>query len=181
MQALEVWFKIAPMTGIVFWMCLFWRRVTVAGAWASTLSGFGAWWLTTKPYFVDFAAGLPHADSLRLIWTENSKASIYDPWQILFYLTAAMLAGVLVSLVTRPVDPKKLDRFYTLIRTPIGRGEEIEEPCTLPPDAPPPRPALFSGLGFEIPRPSRTSVIGFLVGWLCVAALIGGFVLLIQA
>ena len=42
-RALELWFKIAPMTGLVFWMCLFWRRMTVAGAWAATLSGFGAW------------------------------------------------------------------------------------------------------------------------------------------
>ncbi len=37
-RALELWFKIAPMTGIVFWMCLFWRRMTVAGERSATLS-----------------------------------------------------------------------------------------------------------------------------------------------
>jgi len=32
-KALEIWFMIAPMMGLVFWIGLFWRRMTVAGAW----------------------------------------------------------------------------------------------------------------------------------------------------
>lgn len=153
-RALEVWFKIAPMTGIVFWMCLFWRRMTVAGAWASTLSGFGAWYVGARQEFD-------------------------DPWLIVFYMAVAVFAGVVVSLLTKPVPHEKLDRFYTLMRTPIVDGEEVDEPCTLPRNAAPPRPTLLSGGGFEIPKPSRTSVIGFFVVWGAVAALIGGFTLIV--
>jgi hypothetical protein len=37
---------------------------------------------------------------------------------------------------------------------------------------------LVTAFGLEIPRPSRTSMIGFLAGCLAIAALLGGFVLL---
>lgn len=42
---LEVFWKIASMMGIAFWLGLFWRRYTVVGAWASTLTAFGLWYL----------------------------------------------------------------------------------------------------------------------------------------
>ncbi|MBI3119673.1 MAG: sodium:solute symporter family protein, partial [Candidatus Hydrogenedentes bacterium] len=42
-KALEIWFMIAPMMGIIFWLGLLWRRLTVAGAWAGTLAGFAVW------------------------------------------------------------------------------------------------------------------------------------------
>lgn len=179
---LEIWMKIAPMMGIVFWLGLFWRRTTMAGAWATAVAGFGSWFLATRPFFVTFIQGLPFSDSLRLIWTEAGKDPvIYEPWKIAFYMIAATGAGIIVSLLTRPVDKDRLDRFYDLTRTPIQPGEEIEEPCTLPAGVEPAkRRMLVTAFGLEIPMPSRTSVIGFLAGWLAVAALIGGFVLLVR-
>ena len=179
-KALELWFKIAPMTGIVFWMCLFWRRMTSAGAWTATLTGFAAWFLMTREFFVERVHSLSFAENWRLIWSDGSTMAIYEPWQILFYMLTAIVAGVSVSLLTRPVDSERLDRFYTLMRTPIVPGEQIEESCTLPENAGPPRPTLCSCCGFEIPRPSKTSVVGFLLCWVGVAALIGGFVLLVK-
>jgi len=180
-KALKIWMSIAPMMGIAFWLGLLWRRTTVAGAWAAALVGFGVWLLTTRPFFVDFAGGLPFAEKLRLVWNEAGRApEIYEPWRISFYTVAATLAAILVSLATRPVAREKLDRFYALIRTPIQAGEKIVEPCTLPEGVTPPdRPMLLSAFGLEIPMPSRTSVIGFLAGWAAVAALIGGFVLIV--
>jgi len=38
-QGLEIFWKIAPMMGIVFWLGLFWRRTTVGGAWAGNTLG----------------------------------------------------------------------------------------------------------------------------------------------
>ena len=38
------------------------------------------------------------------------------------------------------------------------------------------RPMAFAGTDFEFPRPSKTSVIGFLLSSLVVAGMIGGFV-----
>ena len=91
------------------------------------------------------------------------------------------MTGVVVSLLTRPVAKEKLDRFYALTRTPIQPGEVITEPCTFPEGVEPARrPMLVTALGLEIPRPSRTSVIGFVAGTLASVALVGGFVWLIH-
>ena len=93
-KALEIWFMIAPMMGIVFWIALLWRRMTVMGAWATTLTGFFAWWITTQTWFVRIVADIPNADTLRLLWTEGASTTIYLPWQILIYMTCASLAGI---------------------------------------------------------------------------------------
>jgi hypothetical protein len=179
---LEIWLKIAPMMGIVFWIGLVWRRMTVAGAWAATLAGFSAWFLTTMPRVVELARTLPWSESLRLVWQDPGKpAQIYEPWTITFYLAAAVAAGIVVSLFTRPVAPEQLDRFYTLTRTPITPGERTSEPCTLPAGVqPPPRRMLLRKWGLELPMPSRNSLLGFAAGWLGVALLVGGFVLLVK-
>lgn len=172
---LKVWLKVGPMMGIAFWLGLLWRHTTVAGAWASTLAGFATWWLVTRSFFVEWAASLSISDSLHLV-TVGDKAAIYDPWQITLYLCAGIAAGILVSLVTRPVSKERLDRFYDLTRTPVQPGEDVPEPCTLPEGVTAPkRPMLFTACGFEIPRPSAVSLAGFVAGWLSVGLLIGGF------
>ena len=179
---LKVWLKVGPMMGIAFWLGLLWRRATVAGAWASTLAGFGTWWLVTRPFFVEWAATLSFAESIGLVVTKADKAAIYDPWQITIYLGAGILTGIFVSLFTRSVDSERLDRFYALTRTPIGPDEDNEHPCQLPPGVEPAeRPMLLTCCGLEIPKPSATSVLGFLAGWICVGLLIGGFMWLIGA
>ena len=180
-KGVEIWFQINPMMGIAFWLGLLWRRTTVAGAWASTLVGFGTWWLTTRAAFVDWAAALPFAEPLRLVWIEGGTAAVYKPWEILAYMVAATTAGIVVSLLTRPVPKEKLDRYYALTRTPIQKGEVVETPCTLPPGvAPASREMWTTALGLEIPKPSRNAVMGFLGGCLAVVVLIAGFVLLMR-
>jgi len=178
--ALKIWFRIAPMVGIAFWLAIFWRRATAAGAWAAAAVGFACWWLTAQPLFVQLVMRLPWADRLALVWRDTGgKAApeIYEPWMILFYTGMATLAAVVVSLLTKPVDPQRLDRFYSLMWTPIGPHEHIERPCTLPKGVEPAdRPMLCTGWGLQIPRPSRTSVLGFLAGWVLVVLLIGLFV-----
>ena len=170
------------MMGIAFWLGLFWRRMTVAGAWAAAVVGFGAWYLATRQFFIGFVGQLPVAESLRLVWQKAGKApEIYEPWRITFYLVAATMAAIVVSLLTRPVAREKLDRFYALIRTPIRAGETVAEACALPDGVTPPaRPNILPILGLEVPKPSVTSVVGFLAGWLMVAALVVGFVWLVQ-
>jgi len=181
-KALQIWLSIAPMMGIAFWLGLLWRRTTVAGAWSAAVVGFAAWFLMTWRLFIDFAGGLPFAESLRVVWNAPGKMPvIYEPWRITFYMIAATLTAIVVSLLTRPVAAEKLDRFYALIRTPIRLGEKVIEACTLPEGIRPPlRRNLLPVFGLEIPMPSRTSVVGFLAGWLMVVALIGGFVWLVR-
>jgi Na+/proline symporter len=178
---LKVWYKVVPMMGIAFWLGLLWRRTTVAGAWASALGGFVAWWLVTQQFFVRWAGSLGYSDPFHLVVENNGSQAIYEPWQITFYLGAGVLSGVLVSFFTPAVASERLERFYTLTRTPIQPNEKIESPCTLPKGVSPTvRPMLLSACGFEIPRPSVTSLVGFVAGWVCVCALILGFIILVS-
>ena len=180
-KALSIWFKIAPMMGLVFWIGLFWRRMSVAGAWATTLTGFGVWWITTQTWFIRWIDGLPGSQSLGLVDSGGATAELVEPWQILFYMAAAVSVGIVVSLLSRPVPNEKLDRFYQLTRTPVADGELIQSPCTIPVSTPvSERERIDNRLGLELPVPSRTSIVGFLVVWFFVAALIGGFVWIVS-
>jgi Na+/proline symporter len=210
--ALDIWFRIAPMMGITFWLGLFWRRATAAGAWAATLTGFAVWGLTggaidsilaslgsltsmlgitgespafanlhLHDRFVAWLANLPLAESLGFVWQETGATpTVYEPWEIVFYTVAALAVGIVVSLLTKPTAPQKLDTFYTLTRTPIVPGEVITQSCQLPAGTTPvPRKMLLTAGGLEIPVPSRTSVAGFIAGWIAIATMVGGFVWLV--
>lgn len=176
-QALEIWFRVAPMMGLVFWLGLFWRGMTVAGAWATTVTGFLVWWVTTRAWFIGWLQAFPVANSLGMIWEDADSVVVYLPWQILFYSVIASVVGVLVSLFTPRVSSSKLNHFYLLSRTPIQPDEKLEAPCTLPLMMPQEnRRMLCTSYGLEIPTPSTASVIGFLVIWGLVGGIIGSFI-----
>ena len=172
-KGLEMFWKIAPMMGIAFWLGLFWRRTTSAGAWASTVSAFLIWILTEQQFFVSLIEKLPFAESLRLVVERSWGVEIYLPWQMIAYLGVGTVTGIIVSLFTKAVDEKKLDNFYALVRTPVAAGEKVLEPCTIPENSPvPPKNLLFNFGGLEINRPSRNDIVGFLVGCIFVVAII---------
>jgi Na+/proline symporter len=129
---LENLWKINTMMAMAFWLGVFWRRSTVAGAWELSL-----------------------------------------PWQMLAYIVIGFGVGIVVSLFTRPVSEQKLERFYSLLRTPVEPDEEILESCTLPEGARPgPRRVFFPNSNLEIPIPGKRAVLGFLAGWLVVGSII---------
>lgn len=173
-SGLEVFWKISAMMGIAFWLGLFWRRTTVAGAWAATLVAFAVMLLTDRISFGswviwDFNASLAHYLPDFMLF----EGKLYLPWQMTLYLATGLIAGIVVSLFSKPVDENKLDRFYALIRTPITLGEQVDTPCTLPDGAVvPEKRQLFPNTSLELLVPSKTSVYGFLLGWACVAVLI---------
>jgi hypothetical protein len=104
------------------------------------------------------------------------NVSVHLPWQMIFYLSAGLALGIVVSLITKPADPVKLERYYALIRTPIVAGEKVEQPCTLPKNAVtnPPR-KLLPFKSIELYVPSIQMLAGFIAGWLAAAVLIGFF------
>ncbi|MBC8346586.1 MAG: sodium:solute symporter family protein [Candidatus Marinimicrobia bacterium] len=174
-KGLEIFWKISPMMGIVFWLGLFWRRTTVTAAWAATFSAFFMWWLTTHSGFITFVAGFPMAETLRFIFVKNGIMEIYLPWQMVFYLTTGVIAGIVVSFFTKPVNEDQLDSFYALSRTPVEKDEVLnDEPCTLPNGAMTPAPnRLFKSKNIEILKPSKISLLGFGLSWVFVAVLVG--------
>lgn len=175
-EGLEIFWKISPMMGIAFWLGLFWRRTSIAGAWAATLAGFFVWWLTEQAFFLSALEVLPFADTLLV--GEGSEIHISLPWQMVCYLSAGLIIGVVVSLFTKPVNEQKLDNYYELVRTPVKVEEDNpEKPCTLPAGIiVPPKDKMFPGSkNLEILMPDRTSIMGFLLSWLVVALLIAVF------
>ena len=186
-QGLEIFWKMAAMMGVAFWVGLFWRRATAAGAWAATLVSFAAWMLTGKvalfgkelwDFNVHVAPALPAfmLKEIRGVTHADPSGGLALHWQMIFYLVAGLVACVVVSLLTKRPDPAKLERLYGCLRTPIADNEPETEPFTLPEGVEPgPRNVLFDRAGLEIPRPTTVGMIGFFAAWGAVALLIVAF------
>jgi Na+/proline symporter len=177
---LEIYLRISSIIGLPLLLGFVWRRATVAGAWASVLGCYGVWMLCAVPEIASFLAGFPALAEAGVV-RQSAPAgwTIHLPWQILFYLGGGFIAGIAVSLATRPVSADKLDLFFALLRTPIRQGEVLREACTLPEGVAVPEPRyLFPGTGIELLVPGRRTIIGFLAGCAAVALLIGAVVLI---
>ncbi len=168
-SALEWFFRMQAMMGAAFWLGLFWRRTTAAGAWAGTLVALATMFLTNHTYFHAWA--VEHLPSF-VIWDGQFRVS----WQMFSYLVAGFSTCILVSLVTPRAPKARLDRIYACLRTPIQPNEPHSEPFSLPEGVVPPEPRkLFNHPDFEIPMPTLAGMAGFGVIW-CIVALMVGFV-----
>ena len=88
---------------------------------------------------------------------------------------------IIISIITKPRDKENLDRVYECLRTPVLPGEPEVEPLTLPiTTKPAPRTVLINHPDFEINKPSKESVMGFIVAWLAVAILIKLFIWIVS-
>ena len=181
-KGLEFYWMLSALMGIAFWIGLFWRRATVAGAWAATLTSLGVFLFTSKIAFGGF-----------VLWNFNEQLAgrlpgfmlfedkLSPPWQMIFYLTAGFVVLVVVSLFTRRAPKDRLERLYACLRTPIGVDEPEAEPFTLPAGVQPgPRNVLIKHPDFERPRPTLIGIGGFLAAWLGVGLLIGAVYWIIQ-
>ena len=171
---LENLWKINTMMAMAFWLGVFWRRTSVAGAWAATFAALITWWLTTQVWFANWFAGASIAESLKMLKVVDGEVVSFSlPWQMLLYISIGFLAGIVVSLFTKRVKEAKLKKFYDLLRTPVKPGEESSEPCTLPEGViPGERNVFFPNSELEIPKPGLRAVSGFVVGWLVVGGII---------
>jgi Na+/proline symporter len=181
-QGLEIFWKVSAMMAIPFWLGLFWRRATSVAAWISTLLSFTVLLFTSKIEIFgntlwDFDTSL--AGKLPAFMLFEGK--LYLPWQMILYFFAGFIIAVVVSLVTKPIEKEKLNRFYECLRTPIAPNESETAPFTLPDGvAPGPRRVWLKHPDFEIPKPSLVGIIGFFAGWVAVAMLIGSFFWIIK-
>ncbi len=177
-RLLEHMWKINTMTAMAFWLGLFWRRTSVAGAWAAILGPIITWWLTSQTWFNNALASIPGFQDWGIVRGTEGDWSLWLPWQMIAYIGVGFVAGIIVSLFSRPVSSDNLERYYQLLRTPVGPNEEISNPCRLPQGTEPgPRNVFFPDSNFEIPKPTRSSMLGFLAGWVCVIGIIGAVVI----
>ena len=176
-KGLELFWEISAAMGIAAWVGMFWRRATVAGAWAGTFATVAIWLFMQN---IDFQLG-----KFAWHWDFNARyaaslpdfmlfnGALYKPWHMISYLSAGVLTLVIVSLLARRTASQKLDRFYECLRTPVSLAEPEGEPCTLPESvAPAPRNALINHPDFEIPVPSAESIKGFVGTWIIVGLIV---------
>lgn len=168
---LEIFWQVAAMMGIAFWVGLYWRRATVAAAWAGTLASFAVLLFTSKIDLLGWDFNRHFADQLPAFMLLDGKLLL--SWQMVLYLVVGFVVTIVVSVLTRPVDPARLDRMFACLRTPIAPNEPETKPFTLPAGVQPaPRKVLIDLPGFEIPRPSWIGMLGFMVSWVIVFVLI---------
>ena len=180
-NGLEIAWRLQPTMGIAFFMGVFWRRANVPAAWIGTLMTFTAMLFTSDltQFSIPWNFNAHFADKLPAFMLFHGK--LYLPWQMITYLSAGFLSFIIVAILTRPMDKTLLDKFYNCIRTSITPNEPETEPFTLPPGVrPEPRDVLVSHPDWEIPRPSRVSIIGFLAGWAAVGTLIFTFYMIMR-
>ena len=91
----EAW-KVTAYMGVAFWMGILWRRANHWGAICSALAMFLAG--SVSDYFLG--------------WSFAAQVTLYIP--------VGFFVCVLVSLLTRPEEEKKMDEFYLLLDTPVG-------------------------------------------------------------
>lgn len=106
-QAMRFVFKVVPLMGIAFFMAVLWPRANRQGAVMSFVAALAA--MLFSQYVLGWSgdAGLPKT--------------------VLLYLVAGTAAGVVVSLLTPPEQASTLDRFYLLLRTPIGQEQVLRD------------------------------------------------------
>ncbi len=100
-KALELFMQIPALIGIAFWMGIVWRRANPASAWASFIAAAGVF------LFCELAM------------------DISLPWQMVAYLTAGIVTGIVVGLLTERQPKEVLDRFYDNLKTPVDKEEHL--------------------------------------------------------
>ena len=95
--------SLSAFFGIAVWGGVIWRRCNTWGAWAGILTAIGLWTLTR----------------FHLEWELQ--------YQFVLYLSGGFLAMIVVSLLTPRQDQAQLDRFYTILHTPVGEEHKLRE------------------------------------------------------
>ncbi len=119
------------------WHCVL-DRATLA--WCHAIGGLGrntwragGWYVATRPAVASWLGNWPSLAEYHVLSTSSSgELELNEPWVILTYMVAGVLACVVVSMATPKTPQEQLQRFYDLTRTPIQPNEVITTPCCLP-------------------------------------------------
>ncbi len=96
----EAW-KVTAFLGLAFWFGVSWRRANRYGAWSSAV-----------------------AMALISVYTGNVLEWSF-PAQVAAYLPVGIVLMVLVSRVTKSEPEEKLNHFYALLDTPVGKEDAL--------------------------------------------------------
>ena len=85
-QGLEILWKLNAVMAAAFWLGVFWRGATTAGAWAATLLTAFTWWITGLDATAAMLAKWEWTTAWGIVVTKNQITAMSIPWQMLAYL-----------------------------------------------------------------------------------------------
>jgi len=135
-KAILDYFNILSLVGISTAMGILWRRMNTTGMFCSCLLASGVFILT------------------RFVLGCSRDITIGVP------IVAGVLGGMVGSLLTRPPQPERIEKFFKKIYVPIGQEQKLELPLDV---AVPKSRRWFTPGGLFIIKPSRQSWVGFVV------------------
>jgi Na+/proline symporter len=145
-KAILDYFNILALVGISTAMGILWRRMNTVGMFYSTISAVVVFVLT------------------RYIGDLSRAATIGAP------ILIGVVAGVVGSLLSRPPERARIDRFLTKIYVPIGQEARLDLPLD---EAVPASQRWVTAGGLFIPKPTRQTWLGFLITMgICVACVV---------
>ena len=120
-DALSIFWTLNAFTGLFVWSGVLWRRTNATGAWASFAVMVIIWAIVG-----------PIGEALQGRFPDVSMLGVYADKKQLHYLVLSYLPAGIVALVVGSLFGKRhpkadLDKFYTLLRTPVGKEEELVE------------------------------------------------------
>ena len=105
-KALELFMVLPALLGIPFWMGILWRRANTASTWASFITSTVIFLACEFHLFMGIKVPLP--------------------WEMVAYLSAGLIVGLIVGSVTKRLPKEQLDPFYDRLRTPVLQEEHLE-------------------------------------------------------
>ena len=121
-EGLAAFLLLAPLTGILVWLGTVWRRASNGGAWAAFLVMVPIFLLLGKAGAILHQYLFPGVS-----WLGKYSELKFAHWLGLSYILPGVVALFIGSLLTKPQPKEDLDQFYLLLRTPVGREEELEK------------------------------------------------------
>jgi Na+/proline symporter len=118
-EALTIFWAVNTLTGLLIWFGVLWRRANATGAWASFIAMAIPWLL-----FGVFGKAL-HVLFPNIPWLGMYADKALVPQLVATYLPLGVIAMIVGSLAGRPMNKEALDRFYLLLRTPVGHEDRL--------------------------------------------------------
>lgn len=100
--------------GILFWAAIVWRRANRYGAWVSLIATMGVW------------LAVRYNEKVGLGFIHEAKLDTYA-WQICWMFVTGIPTLIIVSLFTKREPKETLDKFYTVMHTPVGQEHKLRE------------------------------------------------------
>lgn len=120
-DALTYFWALNTLTGVFMWAGVLWRRTNTAGAWASFVV-MAVIWLLVGPFGAVLHNLFGNVTWLGCFGEKKDLAKL-----VLSYLPAGIFTLIVVSLLSNPVSKAVLDKFYLLLKTPVGQENKLKE------------------------------------------------------